>query len=122
MLVNSDVHIKGRFFSAAIIGFVILGLCLIIYFMPMSNSRFATINLPELMREKITTLAKQSNTEQATANEVERYVTMLENEIQTYSKRHHLILLPKEAVLAGASDHTQAVQRWLDKKIKSRDV
>lgn len=97
-----------------------LGAVIILLFLhlwgPKENPRIATINITGLVDNFIKTEVKTKK--DLPPDEVKKLVqtfgATLEKTMQGLSSKYHLVLMPAEAVIAGAPDYTVIVQKHLD--------
>ena len=70
----------------------------------------ATLNVRVLKDEEIARVAKSTLSPQQAAEQVRQYGARLSKNIEVLAKKHNLIILPEQAVIAGGADITDAVR------------
>jgi hypothetical protein len=73
----------------------------------------ATVNITAIVHEFVETQAKRRLPPDVLKKEVNRFATQLAPILNRIAKEHHVILLPQQAILAGAPDFTPLVKKHL---------
>lgn len=72
-----------------------------------------TVNITHLVDRFIKEESAKNLSPDTLKNEVKIFSLKLERELKTVSAKHHLILLPSEAVIAGSHDYTKLIRERL---------
>lgn len=80
--------------------------------------RIATLDVRALMDEEITRVAKSTLTPQQAAVQVKRYGVQLSQMISGVAKERNLVIMPAQAVMAGAVDVTPLLKAKLSQGSK----
>lgn len=97
----------------------LIGLVLVINTLTYHFSyRVATVNITGLVKSFVNETARLHLAPEVAHQQVERFGKVLDKALQTMSQKKHLILLPQEAVIAGANDVTEDVQRIIKQALK----
>jgi len=95
-------------------GFIagLLGAALIfaLYHTP-GQQKIGTVNITQMIDGFVQHESVQSLPPQTVKADVQQFGHKLEQEMQHFAQQHHLLLLPREAVIAGAQDYTAAIQK-----------
>lgn len=73
----------------------------------------ATVDIVGLTKTYIEELQAKKISKEELKQRIVRYATHLESAIQTFAKENQLILVPKEAVVAGSQDYTDNIKERL---------
>jgi hypothetical protein len=107
-----------RFSQHFLIALAIDLLVLSIYHQATPHSKIITLDVTQLSKVYLKTLAKQSLTETESRKAVQSYATQLEITLQKIADDNHWIILPKEAVIQGAPDLTDEIQTILHQTLE----
>ena len=119
MQVNLNIKKWLSFFTfnhAYSLLFGMLGAMLIVFIaheMHPEQKKIATVNITKIIKQFTQTEAKKSISEEALKNETKTFGKHLEEALKTFSRKHHLILVPTEAVIAGCDDYTNVIMQVL---------
>jgi hypothetical protein len=73
----------------------------------------ATVNVTGIVREFVQSQTKLNLPPKALEQHVKSFGHQLESTLKTLSNEYHVILMPQEAVIAGAQDLTPLVRQQL---------
>ena len=82
---------------------------------------FATVNITGLVGQFVQLEAKRNVPPDQLRREVKQYGATLERELKSFAKQKHLVLLPTEAVIAGAHDYTDQIDHQINVNNLARD-
>lgn len=74
-----------------------------------ANHSIATVNVTRLIHQYISVMAKSSLTPEQSKIKIADFSHRLESALNEIAKTEHLVILPSEAVIAGAPDKTEEV-------------
>jgi hypothetical protein len=114
MLLKSAVHKKlvtaWPAFASGISGALIV-LCLSHFFMPCQ--KIGTVNVTGILDQFIKENANKTVSSDQLKMKVHLFGQTLEETLQVISKKEHVLLLPREAVVVGSTDYTPLVTEQL---------
>lgn len=84
-----------------------------VYVIGNATTRIAVVNVRSLVDQEVAKLAQSALTTVQREQAVSQWAKVLDQTIQLVATQNHLILLPSEAVIAGAEDKTARVQQAL---------
>lgn len=102
---------SGYAFLWGMIGALIIFITMHFFISP--PTKFAKVNITSIVDQFIKQEAAKNLPESALKNEVHIFGKKLEVNLQQFAKKNHLILLPSEAVIAGAPDYTSVIKSKL---------
>jgi len=78
--------------------------------------KIGTVNITGMIDQFIAQESKLNLSSDNLKNEVKNYGLQLNEELQNFSNKNHIVLLPSEAVIAGTKDYTA----FINHKLKSQ--
>lgn len=69
--------------------------------------KFVTIHLTKLMDEYVKSEVEKKRSKEELSQDVKNYAQQLERALHHFAQTKHLILIPKEAAIAGIPDETE---------------
>ena len=90
-------------------------LCLFHFFMP--SQKIGTVNVTGMLDQYIKESAKKTMSSDELKRNVHLFGQTLEETLQAISKKEQVLLLPREAVIAGSVDYTSVVSEHLKKSL-----
>jgi hypothetical protein len=81
------------------------------------KQRIGVVNITGITEEFIKTQSRGNNFPEELKRRVHAFALSLEKELHIISARKKAALLPAEAVIIGAKDYTEEVQRYLSKTL-----
>ena len=97
----------------ALLWFVMLMVLLLVTVRIATWPRLVTVDLTGIADHTVAILLRDSETNSEREQRLRHFSQELEGVLQRYAKTHHVILVPKEAVIAGAPDVTDPIWREL---------
>lgn len=91
---------------AGFIGGLMAAVLICVIYHSIGRQTVATVNITGLINEFVQHESAEHYAPQKVKTDVRHFGRSLERDISQFSKKHHVILFPKEAVLAGAADYT----------------
>jgi len=85
-------------------------------------SGVVTVDLTALTQSYIETLASKLLTPSQSEAAMQAFASNLQTTLSTYSKRHHVVIVPRQAIIAGAPDETRQILVMMQKNVKARDA
>lgn len=102
---------SGKVLAGLIIGMLLM-LAAVIAFYP-RQPQIAVVDINKIVNEYAKNIAEKKLSTEKMKQEVSEFGVKLEKELVTTSRKQDLVLLPSEAVLAGAKDLTNNMQKKL---------
>lgn len=82
-----------------------------------NQKEIATVNIHQIIRQFSQTEAKKDIAEEALRNETRTFSKNIEETLKEFWRKHNLILVPTEAVIAGCHDYTAVItQEMMEKR------
>ena len=78
-----------------------------------SPRAIGAVNITRVVNEYVKSHAEQGLSPEAQAKAIRAFGQQLENQLKQLAEEEHVVLLPSEAVIAGARDYTSALQARL---------
>jgi len=75
----------------------------------------ATVDIVKLIQDFIKKEQQKNTSEDVLKKEITAFGKALEKNIRAFSENHHVVLLPKEAVMGGSKDYTQLILRAMER-------
>lgn len=94
------------------LGAVLVMLILHLY-EPVQKPRIGTVNITGIVDQFIKLQTKQNLPADETKKRVQEFGVVLEKIMHDLSAKQHVVLMPAEAVIVGATDYTPVVQKYL---------
>jgi hypothetical protein len=69
-----------------------------------------TVNITQIVAQFMKDESQRNTAKDSLNEEVKRFGVRLEKTLKNYSKTHHVILMPSEAVIVGTTDATAAIK------------
>lgn len=113
ILKSEQWMIVGVAFIAGMIGAVLIQLI----FVKERSVAVATINITGMVQSYIKDTGSQNITAQEKQERIKQFANLLNQSIEKLSHDKHVILLPSEAVIAGANDLTQQTKEMIKKRL-----
>lgn len=79
------------------------------------NIQLATVDITGIIHQFVKIEAEHSNSPVEMEAQIQAFSQQLETTLQSMAKEKHVILVPKEAVIAGGVDFTSEITRQLEK-------
>ena len=79
------------------------------------NTPLATVDITGIIHQFVKMESTQSDSPAQHQERIHAFSAQLESTLQTVAKENHVILVPKEAVIAGGIDLTPEVSKRLEK-------
>ena len=100
--------------------FWLLGVMVIViyFFIPRPMPAIGVVNITGIINDFVTTESKANISPEDLRIKVRFFGNALEKIVQDISARKRMVLMPSEAVIAGAKDYTEEVQTLLAKALK----
>lgn len=118
--IDVDFLAIGKGYLSGLLG--ALTVFAVVYYHDAKPSKVATVNITAMVDQFIKQEAKKNLPQEVLKSEVKTFGKALEKELQELSKKHHLVLLPSEAVIAGSKDYTVIVRERMARKMQYEDV
>jgi hypothetical protein len=103
----------------------VLAACLfLLYLCAVSPQRttIGTINLTGLVDQFVKNQATQKISKDVLQERVKTFAKELEKAVKTIAQKHHAVILPAEAVIAGAKDYTTAVSLQINQALNTEQI
>lgn len=97
--------------------FGILGALLVQIIFVNSTQKIATIDIVSIVKSFESELIKQKLPPDEVNKKVTQFSESLNSIPMLYAKKNHIILVPKEVVLAGSSDKTDEIKELIKKRM-----
>lgn len=92
--------------------------CLLVLFITSSirpTARVATVNITVLVDQFIKNTSQKGLPDTELQNEVKQFGMKLDQTIKKLSQENNLVILPKEAVVSGATDYTKVISDYMQR-------
>lgn len=86
-----------------------------------NSEKIGKVNITGIVNQFVQSQIKVNESDILRKKHIKVFGHQLELILQRISKNEHVVLLPSEAVIAGAKDYTEAVQQELKKILKNDD-
>lgn len=83
-------------------------------------SGVVTVDLTALTQSYIETLAQKPLTPSQSEAAMQAFANNLQTTLMVYSKRHHVVIVPRQAIIAGAPDETRTIMQLMQKNAKAK--
>lgn len=84
-----------------------------------SNSQIATVDITEIVKSFESDVLKQKIPDDVLTQKITTFGKSLNTALLTYADKKHIILVPKEVVIAGSIDRTDDIKSIINKRMKS---
>jgi hypothetical protein len=111
----------NRFFYKTRLWFVPLGLIVVVtcFFIPRPMPSIGVVNITGIINDFVATESKAAISPTDLRAKVKLFGNTLEKIVNDISVKKRIVLMPSEAVIAGAKDYTEEVQILLARAIKN---
>jgi|SRR5579872_2963078 len=97
--------------------FGMLGALIIQFIFIQKSQQVVTVDIIGIVKSFESELLKQKLPENESAKEIQKFGKALDSTVSSYSYNKHLILLPKQAVIAGDIDKTNEIKSLIKQRI-----
>lgn len=104
---------KGPHYLTMVIITLVVVLCM--EFGRAKPKEIATVDITGLTKSYVEELQAKKLSQEEVKRLIVRYATELESAIQTFANENQLVLMPKEAIIAGSQDYTDDIKERLAK-------
>ena len=105
--------------TGAVVGFMAglaAAVLICVLYHSIGRQTVATVNITGLINEFVQYESAQNYPPEKVKKDVRNFGRSLERDISRFAKKHHVILLPKEAVIAGTVDYTREFRKEIAAK------
>ncbi len=119
MYLKMNRFIESHLFSSFIFGMLgALFISFILQVFEKPKNHIATVNVTKLVNQFVKETTKKNPSQDVLKKEVSKYGANLESTLKYIAKQESVILLPSEAVIAGAPDYTPLAERLTKLDVK----
>lgn len=80
------------------------------------QKKIVTIHITKIVSHFVQNEVNKNVSKEVLEQEVKAYALALEEKLKVFAQAHHLIVLPKEAVIAGIPDYTEVLLNEFNQK------
>jgi len=120
MLLQGDLIMFNKTFilqTMVQILFGMLGALIIQFIFVQKSQQVVTVDIIGLVKSFENELLKQKLPETESAKVIQKFGKALDSTVSDYSNKKHLILLPKQAVIAGDLDKTDEIKALIKQRL-----
>jgi len=114
------ILIKARREVRAIGLIVITIACVLLWQHLWRPSGIVAVDLTALTQSYIETLASKPLTPSQSEALMQAFANNLQTTLGTYSRRHHVVIVPRQAIIAGAPDETRNILQLMQQNAKAK--
>ena len=97
--------------------FGILGALIVQFIFMYSNQKIVTVDVIGIVESFKNEILKQNLSKDELTQKVTRFGESLNSTVSTYAEKQHVLIVPKEAVIAGNTDKTDEVKAIIKKRM-----
>lgn len=106
---------KSQTFLSGMLGALIV--LFIMEWVTPEQKMLATVDITRLTQNFIKKEQEKNISQEIIKQEAILFGTQLEKSLKLFAEKHHLILLPREAVMAGSQDYTSVIAKAMEKSM-----
>lgn len=114
------IYIKATREARAIGLIFITIVCVLLWQHIWRPSGVVTVDLTAMTQSYINTLASKQLTPSQSETAMKAFADNLQISLSQYSRRHHVVIVPRQAIIAGAPDKTAAIMQLMQKNAKDK--
>ena len=114
------IYIKATREARALGLIVITILCVLLWQHLWRPSRIVAVDITAITQSYVETLATKNLNASQSEMAIKSFADNLQISLNQYSKKHHVVIVPRQAIIAGAPDETASILVLMQKNAKHK--